>query len=371
MSPSAAFGPATANTTTTDNALSGVSCTGWAHCLAVGSRATTATTAGSPLAEQWNGSTWQVVPMPAPAGLPGAQVSRVSCLSDTYCLAVGHARRSDGLGFTTLAESWNGSGWHVIQADDPVTARSAFLDDVSCGSLAGCIAVGGHSRRPGGVNALAELWVGGRWRVLRVRWPHDALASQLDGISCAGLRCMAVGLYENTSGQILTLAERWTGKAWRWQRPADPVAPITELGDIACPTANLCLAIGFSQLYRQEPVAELWQNGGWQLVPTVRLADAFLDGISCSTRTWWCIAVGSQGRQSLTEVWSGKRWQVLADPKTDAVKAGELSQVSCQAGPTRCISVGDQVESARPAREATFAQWWDGASWHVMTTINP
>src|SRR5215472_18366172 len=65
------------------DSLSGISCVTGSFCVAVGSYADPLGGSHS-LAEEWNGSTWRVMP-----GTLGGGLSDVSCTSTTFCMAVG------------------------------------------------------------------------------------------------------------------------------------------------------------------------------------------------------------------------------------------------------------------------------------------
>jgi hypothetical protein len=366
----AAVRPAIANRVVLNNALYGVSCTSWKQCVAVGTRAGNTAVAFRPLAELWNGTRWHTVPMPGPVTLTRAQMSEVSCRSRRFCVAIGYHFSPAGKGYAVLAESWNGARWQIIQSRNPNGVRSAFLNAVSCRLSVGCIAVGGSAGRSGGGHAIAERWAHGRWGVLRVRWPAGAVATELNGISCDSSSCMAVGMYAVASGRVLTLAERWTGKSWELLKSANAWAPLSDLQDVSCNSSSLCMAVGFSDWTKERPMAELWTNGRWRLVPGGRLAGGALSGISCPGQSR-CIAVGFAGPNPLTEAWSGTAWRVLRTPRATGRPASELNQLSCRTGTVRCITVGARYEPGQFVREATLAEWWDGRSWWVMATRNP
>ncbi len=373
----AAFGPATpalvpatANRLVRNDALYGVSCTSWQQCMAVGSRASARAVNFGPLAERWDGTRWRVVPTPGPAKLAHALLTEVSCRSGRDCVATGYHYRPGGNGFAVLAEHWNGTRWRIIQSRNPATAGSAFLNGVSCRGSVGCMAVGGYSGRSGEGHALAEQWANGRWRILRLHWPAGARSTELDGLSCVGRFCMAVGMYANASGQVLSLAERWTGASWQLLHSANPGVPISVLQDVSCHTTSLCMAIGFTDWSRERPLAELWMNGSWRLVPGGRLAGGALNGISCRGPIW-CIAVGSVGNKPLSETWSGKSWWVVQTQQAGDRPANQLNQLSCSTRTVRCIAVGARYEPGQSVKEATLAEWWNGRSWRVMTSRNP
>ena len=61
-----------------------------------------------PLPESWNGTKWQLVPIPK-LPHPGAVLNGVSCTSQASRLAVGNEGRPLNPGQFTLAEQWNGT----------------------------------------------------------------------------------------------------------------------------------------------------------------------------------------------------------------------------------------------------------------------
>ena len=65
---------------------------------------------GRTLIEQWNGTTWTVVPSVNAPATTGDTLNSVSCVATTFCLAVG--------GSTTgpVAETWNGTSWSFVTA---------------------------------------------------------------------------------------------------------------------------------------------------------------------------------------------------------------------------------------------------------------
>ncbi len=342
----------------------------WTRCIAVGAQAAGTALAFRPLAEQWTGAHWRVMPSPTPARLPRALLTEVSCQSSRNCVAIGYHYSAGGRNYAVLAEHWDGQRWQIIQSANPAGLASAFFNGVTCVQRVGCIAVGGHSSRSGEGQGLAERWFGGRWHSQRLAWPRGATATELNGISCDRARCVAVGMYQNASGQILPLAERWTGRDWWLLRPAPSRAPIGLLADVSCAGPSTCMAVGYSQWTQQLPLAELWRNGRWQLVPGGKVAGGSLSGVSCQLGAW-CMAVGAVGDRALTEAWFGVGWQVTQTPSIGGPPAAALSQLSCRTQDGRCVTVGTRYQPGRATGQATLAQWWDGSTWRVMTTSNP
>jgi hypothetical protein len=366
----ARVGPTVSSGLAHNNALYGISCIKWTQCQAVGSRAAGAATNFTPLAEQWNGHRWKVLHMPGPGERPEALVTAISCRSADSCVATGYHYSNSGKGYAPLAEAWNGKSWHIIQELNPKTTLSAFLNDVSCQAFAGCLAVGGSTGSNGDGQAIAERWTDGGWHFSKVPQPSGAAATELDGISCTGRDCLAVGMYEVASGRVLALAERWNGKSWHLLPAASSAGSLSELQDVSCHSPTLCMAVGENDWTQLRPLTELWEHGHWRLVSGGRVAGGALSGISCPD-VRWCSAVGLAGDRPLTEVWSGKGWRVVPTQWAPGRQANELSQLSCRTGLDRCLTVGARYRPGKSDGEVTLAEWWNGRSWHLMTTPNP
>jgi hypothetical protein len=98
---------------------------------------------GQPLAEAWNGTTWDIHPSPSPAGSSGAALQGVSCPSASACTAVGFSSTgSSGMPTNTLAESWNGTQWSLQTTPNPAGAKISGLSGVACTASETCMAVG-------------------------------------------------------------------------------------------------------------------------------------------------------------------------------------------------------------------------------------
>src|SRR5205823_1858450 len=94
---------------------------------------------------------------PAPAG--SARFSAVSCVSPSYCIAVGN--RLQRFVSAALAERWDGRRWSVLPTNAAADDRSV-LTGVSCVSTDFCAAVGSHFTADGS-RGLTEVWNGRAW----------------------------------------------------------------------------------------------------------------------------------------------------------------------------------------------------------------
>jgi hypothetical protein len=80
-----------------------------------------------------------VQPTANPSNPTNISLAGVSCTSRSMCAAVG--TNSAILAFT-LAEVWNGTTWRLRSTPSIIYSGQNALNGVSCGSGAGCTAVG-------------------------------------------------------------------------------------------------------------------------------------------------------------------------------------------------------------------------------------
>jgi hypothetical protein len=301
--PASTTGPASASRLPAKRAtlLTGVSCVTDRSCVVVGWYYTSAAGPRRTLAERWDGRRWQVQHTAAPDGV----LTGVSCPVADACLAVGDP-----------AQAWTDGQSRRV-------AGGGGLSSVSCVSATWCQAVGSDS---------AARWTGRAWQPERVPVPAHRITT-LASVSCVSVRfCLAVGDAQRPPAAQPSpgvtdqaLAELWDGARWRMIRPADP-APRTALAGVSC-TSRFCLAVGATGA--QYALAERWAGTGWQVEPVQdvnRIGYTVLDAVSCTARG--CVAAGSyNGGVLVTERWDGRRWRLT--------RSGSIvgpPSVSCAAG---------------------------------------
>src|SRR5262249_25885741 len=156
----------------------------------------------------------------------------VSCVSSTFCMAVGLSDNNLSAAQTfqppvaSLAEQWDGAAWSVLAT--PATVTNPQLATVSCASPTFCVAVGktnslgeaGYGRLyPGTASrALVEMWNGATWTVTAT--PAGSVSrSGLSGVTCTSVTfCVAVGVHSVGNSGEAALAEMWNGSAWQAQK---------------------------------------------------------------------------------------------------------------------------------------------------------
>jgi hypothetical protein len=189
------------------SSLLGVSCATTKSCEAVGEY-TSSTGVETPFAEQWNGSKWTVQKAAVPSGATASSLVRVSCTSSTSCEAVGSYKNSSATQ-VVLAEAWNGTEWTIQTTSNPSGAKASALHSVSCVSSSFCVAVGSYTNSSGVEVTLEEGWNGTKWEIHTTPNPEGAKASILRGVSCiSSTDCEAVGDYVDSAGVEETLAEK-------------------------------------------------------------------------------------------------------------------------------------------------------------------
>jgi len=339
--------------------LSGVSCTSAMACTAVGSYVNSSSGVQQTLAEGWNGTKWSIQTTQNPPGATSSVLSGVSCTSTMgtstmACTAVGSYVNSSSGVQQTLAEQWNGTTWVIVPTPNQGTS---VLSGVSCTSATACTAVGQtNNGRPG---ALAEQWDGTTWVIEPTPFPtqYRALFSfLLSGVSCALNGCTAVG---QSTGWVCngspscrnciqlpgctirqeTLAERWDGSTWTIQ--PTPYAP--PLFGVSCATPTACTAVGH---YPDGTIAESWDGSRWAVNATsenLTNSSGILSGVSCTTADA-CVAVGQAKGTTLAER-STPDWLIQPTLNPSGATSSQLTSVSC-ATSAACTAVGYYANSA-------------------------
>src|SRR5437763_158245 len=116
-----------------------------------------------------SGTTRGWTQLSAPSPKYGGGLSGISCVSPSFCEAVGYKlENSSGSRAASLVEQWNGTS--VRTQRDP--AGEAL--GVSCVSETFCIEVGNSPDAHGYSHATAARWNGTRWRAVTLpAMPYD------------------------------------------------------------------------------------------------------------------------------------------------------------------------------------------------------
>jgi len=235
----------------TQSEIRGVGCRSTSSCLAVGRYNGNRLQNEFPLAYNWDGSSWRIVPARRPpSSARNFGFNGDSCLPSGPCIAVGWQNDLKG-NSTPLVESWDGSSWK-LQTTPTAGTTDATLTSVSCMSQTFCMAIGGDAN-----NVFAERYDGQSWKIT----PMPAISAGLDNVSCASAEaCMAIGLTLVNPSTFATVALHWNGATWTRLRPLRPERYL--LNAPSCVTARRCVAVGSVGL--DQPIAslvEVWRHG--------------------------------------------------------------------------------------------------------------
>jgi hypothetical protein len=302
--------------------LNGISCPTSNFCLTAGSNLATVPDLDVPYGVTWNGSTWQNVTNFAPVpGGGNSDFRAVSCLSPTFCMAVGR-RNATNLKASTMAEVWNGSTWTLVPTASPGILFTEF-QSVSCGTTTWCVATG-YEDTASGVIAIAELWTGSSFT--QITPPSGGLGaySYFHAVDCVAKWCLIAGD---------------TGPG---------------------PDSSTALAF-------------VYDNGTWSTSPVLPHSNyQFLHGVSCAS-TVACMVVGSSEDLSgtafaLAERWNGTAWTVQTVPVSNATYGDNFHGVTC-VGPTSCVAVG-LTTTDNSGDEANLIDVWNGTTWTTQSS-NP
>ena len=338
--------------------LTRVSCSSANFCVAVGDGDVASSTSPAGGASDWTTTS-----------IPGAgTLWSIDCLSSAFC-----AGGDDQGDILTSTDPGSGSGadWDVANVDG-----TTEVTGVSCPSTDLCIAVDqagnvlvGTPSSPGGGSSSPA------WTQTPAVTPGSS-AAPLYGISCTSVSdCVAVG----DQGTAAGLAERWDGSTWSLENtPSISGAREIRLTSVSCPSSSLCTAAGweYDDYGDYEPVVEQWDGSSWTVasIPNVNLShgssDATLNAVSCASTTS-CVAVGdytgsSYGYYAFALQWDGSSWTASSPPSPGSSYTIPTG-ISCASGSSSCVAVGGY--SSGSGERALAADWSSSGGWSLDSGV--
>jgi hypothetical protein len=311
--------------------LQDLSCASATTCTAVGQYNTqSGSTFGiGGLIETLSGGTWTASSAPTPqdakqTGFPIANLRGVSCASVTDCTAVGvyvddHGRHR------VLFETLSAGAWSPVAGPVPANAnRFGWLEfaidasPISCASPTTCVAVGTYVDLSGHFHGLIDTLSAGTWTATDAPLPAGGTPGSIfpdvfASIACpTTASCIAVGTYEDPSGNPYGLIETLSGGTWTASTAPEPANAGTAVDGhqaagfyaLSCPSATTCTAVG---VYVDSTggafgLIDTLSDGTWSATSAPEPANAgtnadghqsaSLLAVSC-TRATSCISVGS------------------------------------------------------------------------------
>ena len=303
---------------------------------------------GQGYAELWNGTTWSSMTLPTVPGASTTTLIGVSCVTTSYCVAVGQAT-----GPEALIEQWNGTIWTVVTTS---LGSAVDLRSVSCTSQNFCSAVGDTGGTEPGLPVAAQ-WNGSTWSAQTMSLPGFDVSGSLDSTSCTTPSfCMAVGFGQNSSSQNGGLAYSWNGSSWTFSAIYSNALQFVPYA-VSCAGLDFCAAGGANGAVN---LVTFWNGSAWSPAQNVPSPSAgALYGISCFSPTS-CTAVGSSGSSGTnTQVltWNGQSWTQVGQPPTGAAGSSNvfLFGVDCLANWV-CVSAGSsEFNGTPPTYQPLFA----------------
>ncbi len=328
--------------------------------------------------------------LPLPFLASGGSISTYSCVSGPVCVALGWNHHGN-TGYI-WAVRWYDGAWSRFSAPS-MAIDGQGNPTISCATSTWCMATGSTGLNIGN-HPVADEWVSGHWKSLKVPSPKGSTDFTLYKLDCRSTKwCIAVGSYvankpNYMDAQFLT-AELWNGFKWRMVPIFSPrtYAPQVDPGMVAggahptaspqqlsCVSKTFCIFAGFFA----GVFVEQWDGLRWSKVyapnatqPVAR--DSDFAGGACVSRTF-CIAAGgyavsNAASRPLLEQWNGHSWRILLLPKLptkyDHGTGLSLSQVAC-ASSILCIAFG----SPEFAGHGFNSLMWNGKAWSYISTGN-
>lgn len=323
--------------------LSKVSCRSAAFCLAIGSYGE-ADSGSRPLVLLVDHTDISVMSVPSPRHWFGAALDGISCPSPGFCVAVGDLFQRGDSASRPFAETLRAGSWTIDSL--PNTGDTSSLASISCVSQSFCVAVG---TRDQGNTTMIETLDNDRWTVasgVDFAGPKPSLTA----VACTSSSfCLAAGWYTNNAGNI---AESWNGRIWTRSIPPGAGSTLAYIDDVSCFAPRSCVAVG------DFPNAERYIDGFWSALPS-KTAD-YLSGVSCSGPSF-CMTTGAHGvqPQAVAGQFRNGTWHLAQIPSDGELIGG--TSVSCSSL-TQCLVIGDGHAGAIP-----LVDIFNGTMWSVLS----
>jgi hypothetical protein len=264
------------------------------------------------LTENWNGTSWSIVPSPNPATNTGDYdaLQGVAALSPSDVWAVGYSGCVSCYGDQSLIEHWNGTSWSIVSNPNPYTTQDLY--GIAAVSANDIWVVGRYGFTPYG--ALIEHWNGTQWSEV-----DNPATGALYGVTAlAGNNVWAVG-----DAQIL----HWNGTSWSVVPSPQSTSYSGYLRAVAAVSASDIWAVGYVEVssgegYTYAPLIEHWDGTSWTVsysaTPSFPNNNTLtLAGVTAlaATSVW---AVGGYAGSSFIEQWNGTQWTAVSNPNVSS-----------------------------------------------------
>ena len=352
---------------------------GWNYLPTKATPPGTSTTTASPA------SRWTIQASSGPSGIPEPGLSAVSCVSASFCSAVGSNANyyAQSATLTAFSDTWGGASWSA----GPIATGQA-LNGLSCASDTFCVVVGSTTSGTTTHFAVAWTWDGTAWTQSNL--PKLSGNSVLNGVACVSTNfCIAVGEHGKSTypqaSWTQPLTEVWNGSAWSIVKTPSLGGRGGQLAAVTCFTASWCMVLGeyykghlgpYPDIPRDQWVAEIWNGRRWTVQHPAAINNQprlgpdpwnFVTGVGCTSRRS-CIGIGyipiTQGDASPTPFavrWNGHSW---SPSRNGLPRFARLNGVSC-VDARSCFAAGQLYSnvSGSQSRTAPLIIRWNGSRW--------
>jgi hypothetical protein len=303
--------PNQVSTQATNNFLQGVTCVSASNCWAVGDYVLT--NHYQTLTEHWDGTTWSIVSSPNTSTTQSNNLYSVACASASQCWSVGNYL-DNALNTHPLAEQWDGSAWSIVTLPANNTSLSAF-NGATCASSSECWVVGYYTAGSGfsaQYQTLVEQWNGTSWSIVNSANTSTSQPNFLNAVTCSSTSdCWSVGYYQNGS-VYQTLTEHWNGSSWSLVGSPNVGTQSNYFTSVTCSSASDCWATGYNGASGSyQTLTEHWDGTSWSIVSSLNPGGSshnnVFNGVACSLSSLcWALGDYNDGNidQQLIEAYS-------------------------------------------------------------------
>ncbi len=347
----------------TDNGLAATTCVSSIDCWAVGYYYLGGY--DQTLIEQYNGTSWSIVPSDNTSPSQNNYLNSVSCDSSIDCWAAGYYYA--GTQYQTLIEHYDGTSWTKFTSPNKSGTQHNYLDGISCMSSANCWAVG-YYLSGSYHQTLIEQYNGTNWTIVTSPNMGSTEDNFLFGVTCTpSAECWATGYYQSGS-HYQTLIEHYNG-SWSLFGSANTSSTQDNyLNGVSCVSSTNCVAAGYYYNgTHNQTLAEQYNGTSWTLalpLNTSSSQDNFLNAVTCVSATN-CSAAGyssatkASSDQTLIEQYNGSSWTIVPSPNTGPSQRNDLNGIACVSS-SNCWAIGDYTTTPYQ----TLVEQYNG-SWSI------
>jgi hypothetical protein len=295
----------------------------------------------------------------------------VAATSACNAWAVGHYSNTSHTHLWTMIEHWDGQAWKVQSSPSPSSSDNE-LYGVAATSATNAWAVGFRTDARGAPETLIEHWNGTAWTVQPSPNAGVTPNGELTGVvATSATNAWAVGFYDNSKGNGVTLIEHWDGKAWKVQPSPQLGASDSDLRAVAASSSSNAWAVGkYYNGTAERTLIEHWNGQAWNVQPSPNAGSPTdadeLDGVAAisSTSAWVVGDVFTGGAfHALVERWNGQAWQV--QPSAHRGSSDALTGVAATSA-SNVWAVGDY-----DLLQNTLTERWNGTAWRLQPSSGP